>query len=74
MKQSSYLADFFMNIHKPYRCGNCADQFIYEATLKIEGSPEHTVHWEDSSDAPPAVTAIGALAGRMIREKFESRR
>src|SRR5262245_34226293 len=57
----------FMNIHRPYRCRGCADQFIYEATLKVEGSAEHKVHWEDDSGAPPALIALGALARRMIR-------
>jgi hypothetical protein len=61
----------FMNIQKSYRCTSCADQFVYEATLKMVGIKEHKVHWEDDSGAPSELTAIGELSGTLIREKFE---
>jgi hypothetical protein len=60
----------FMNIHALYKCSGCADQFVYEATLEMEGVEAHKVHWEDSSGAPAELTAVGELSESWIWEKF----
>jgi hypothetical protein len=60
----------FMKLEGPYPCGSCADQFLYDATLAMEGSKGHTVHWEDGSNAPAELTALGAWSAKLIHDKF----
>lgn len=60
----------FMNLRGPYNCVRCADQFLYDATLTMENGNRHTVHWEDGSNAPAGLLALGAWSATLIREKF----
>ena len=60
----------FMSLHGPYECMNCADQFVYDATVTMERSQSHTVHWEDGSNAPAGLTALGAWSMKLIQSKF----
>jgi len=73
LEQTLENADF-MRIKAPYRCRNCPDQFIYDATLEMQGVEEHKVHWEDGSRAraPAELLAIRDLRQRLIEEHFSS--
>lgn len=72
LEQTLVNADF-LNIRAPYECRSCADQFEYDATLKMEGGREHAVHWEDASAAPVELWAIRDLWERLIEEHFLTR-
>jgi len=71
LEQTLENADF-MRINAPYRCPNCNDQFIYDASLEMQGVEEHKVHWEDGSKAPAELLAIEDLWQRWIEEHSSS--
>jgi hypothetical protein len=59
----------FVHLRGTYECGSCSDQFVYDATLTV-GDTTSTIHWEDGSNAPEELFALGMLMSRIRDDYF----
>ena len=68
LEQALEDADF-LHLRGKYECATCADQFVYDATLRV-GDATSTIHWEDGSAAPEELFAISTLMSRLSKDYF----